>query len=352
MALTLTALSDLADAGFDTVIDVRSPAEYAEDHLPGAISLPVLSNEERARVGTIYKQDSPFRARKIGAALVARNAAAHLEGPLAGMAGGWRPLVYCWRGGQRSSAFATILEQVGWRAQTVAGGYRAYRRLVTGLLYDGTLGHRLAVLDGNTGTAKTEILALLDTRGVQVIDLEALAGHRGSVFGHRPGGQPSQKTFESSLAAALVRADPARPLVVEAESSRIGALTLPPALWSAMGRAPRIALRAAPGDRAAYLVRAYADMLEDPAQLAATLNSLRPLQGHALVEAWQALARAGDWHGLARELTERHYDPRYLKSRVRGAAPAATLDIALDSRGLDTAAGAIEAALTRLFSGS
>ena len=136
MPVTLHSLCDLGALPFDQVIDVRSPAEYAEDHLPGAISLPVLSDAERARVGTIYVQEDRFLARKIGAALVARNAAAHIEGPLADRDGGWRPLVYCWRGGQRSGAFTGILQQIGWRAETIAGGYRSYRRLVVAALYD------------------------------------------------------------------------------------------------------------------------------------------------------------------------------------------------------------------------
>jgi tRNA 2-selenouridine synthase len=113
MALEPASLPALLSHGFDAVIDVRSPSEYAEDHVPGAVSMPVLSDAERAVVGTIYKQESPFRARKLGAALVARNAAGHLVGPLAAMDGGWRPLVYCWRGGQRSGSFASILAQVG-----------------------------------------------------------------------------------------------------------------------------------------------------------------------------------------------------------------------------------------------
>jgi tRNA 2-selenouridine synthase len=111
---------------------VRSPSEYAEDHLPGAVSMPVLSDAERAEVGTIYTQESPFRARKIGAALVARNAARHIEERLMGMEGGWRPLVYCWRGGQRSGSFASILSQIGWRVEVLEGGYRTWRRLVVG----------------------------------------------------------------------------------------------------------------------------------------------------------------------------------------------------------------------------
>jgi tRNA 2-selenouridine synthase len=203
MPLNITHLSQLLDPAFDTVIDVRSPAEYDEDHLPGAINLPALSNDERARIGTIYKQVAPFEARKAGAALVARNVAHHLEAALADKDGGWMPLVYCWRGGQRSGSFAAILSQIGWRAETIKGGYQTYRRLVQRSLYDDPLPHRFILLDGYTGTAKTALLPLLAARGAQVIDLEGLAGHRGSLLGRLPDGQPSQKAFETALAAAL-----------------------------------------------------------------------------------------------------------------------------------------------------
>ena len=215
MALRFSSLSDLLDHGFDDVIDVRSPAEFAEDHIPGALNLPALSDAERARVGTIYKQVSPFDARKVGAALVARNVAAHLDGPLADRTGGWRPLVHCWRGGQRSGSVATILKAVGWRADTIEGGYQSWRRLVHAALYDTDLPCPVVLLDGNTGTAKTALLPLLAARGVQVIDLEGLAGHRGSRLG-ATGAQPSQKAFESALAVALARLDRRTPLVVQA----------------------------------------------------------------------------------------------------------------------------------------
>jgi len=205
------SLAELLDHGFDTVIDVRSPAEYAEDHLPGAINLPVLDNEERAQVGTIYKQDSPFRARKIGAALVFHNAARHIETVLQDKPGGWRPLVYCWRGGQRSGSFAWMLAQIGWRAESIKGGYQSYRRLVYCTLYEGRVPHPLVLLDGYTGTAKTELLYILARRGVQVLDLEGLAAHRGSLLGEMADPQPSQKAFETALAIELGRLDPARP---------------------------------------------------------------------------------------------------------------------------------------------
>lgn len=228
MALDFHSLADIAAHGFDDVIDVRSPSEFAEDHLPGALSLPVLSDEERATVGTIYVQECAFKARKIGAALVARNAAYHIETALADRDGGWRPLVYCWRGGQRSGSFASILSQIGWRAQTVAGGYQHFRRLVVRALYEGPVDARIVVLDGFTGSAKTDVLGCLGASGVRVIDLEGLARHRGSVLGAMPGGQPSQKAFETGIAMALAHARPGEPVVVEAESSKVGDRIVPP----------------------------------------------------------------------------------------------------------------------------
>ncbi len=316
MPVTLTSLTDLADHGFDDIIDARAPAEYAEDHLPGAISLPVLDDEERARVGTIYKQVNPFVAKKLGAALVSRNVAGHLLGPLAEKPGGWRPLVYCWRGGQRSGSFAIILSQIGWRVETLKGGYKAWRGLVVREVYDTPVRAPMVVLDGNTGSAKTEILNLLPAHGVQVIDLEGLANHRGSLFGAM-GPQPSQKGFESRLALGLAALDPTRPVVVEAESSKIGNCRLPPEIWKAMQRAPRVALRATVAARAAYLTRAYADMVADPTRLAAVIDSLRPMHAAEVIADWQAMAGAGAFGPLAESLMARHYDPRYARHRAR-----------------------------------
>jgi tRNA 2-selenouridine synthase len=321
MAVTLSALSDLAALPADTIIDVRSPSEHAEDHVPGAISLPVLDDDERARVGTIYKQESPFRARKIGAALVARNAARHIETALAEKDGGWRPLVYCWRGGQRSGSFATILAQVGWRTEVLEGGYRSYRRLVVRALYDDPWPMPLVVIDGNTGTAKTALLERLGRLGAQVIDLEGLARHRGSVLGPDPAGQPSQKAFETGIATALAVFNPTRPVVVEAESSKVGDLIVPPRLWAVLRAAPRVVIEAPLEARASYLARAYGDLAADPERLVALLAQLAPFHGTERVARWQDMARDGDRERLAAELAEIHYDPRYAKSRGRWDGP-------------------------------
>ena len=327
---------------FDMVIDVRSPSEFAEDRIPGAVSMPVLSDAERARVGTIYNQESAFKARKIGAALVARNAARHIEGPLAEMGGGWRPLVYCWRGGQRSASFASILSQIGWRAETVEGGYSSYRRLVVQLLYDTAFPSSVVLLDGNTGTAKTEVLNRAAENGVQAIDLEMLANHRGSVLGGQ-GEQPSQKWFESRLAAQVAALDPDRPVVIEAESSKVGMLGIPPRVFEAMKAARRIRIEAPVPARAGYLTRAYQDLVSDKILLLERLDRLQRMQGRKKVAHWKALADAESYQELAEELIRDHYDPRYAKVRGRRPTGPETV-IAAESLGdkdLDRLAGRV-----------
>ncbi|MFC3166838.1 tRNA 2-selenouridine(34) synthase MnmH [Paracoccus fontiphilus] len=348
LALTLSRVADPALAGFDDIIDVRSPSEYAEDHLPGAINLPVLSDEERTRVGTIYKQVSPFDARKLGGALVAANAARHIAGPLADRDGSWRGLVYCWRGGQRSGSFTTILSQIGWRVDRVEGGYKAWRALVVDRVQNRAVASPVMVLDGNTGSAKTAILGRLAARGWQVIDLEGLANHRGSLFGGHAEGQPSQKMFEGRLALALESLDPARPVLVEAESSRIGDLTVPKAMWQAICAAPRLRLDVPVAARAAYTAATYDDMVDDPARVEAIVAALSRLHPAERVEAWNTAVAARDWRGLAEGLLRDHYDPRYLKHRLRYAAGEKGVVALDDLRDLDRAAGQVEAALARL----
>lgn len=184
---------------FDCIIDARSPAEYALDHIPGAINCPVLNNEERATVGTLYKQESPFAAKKLGAALVAKNIANHLQKHFIHQPREWRPLVYCWRGGERSGAFAHILQRIGWKAQQLQGGYQGYRRQVIADLERWAPLAKFTVICGMTGSGKTRLLQALHGQ-TQVLDLEHLAAHRGSVLGGLPNqAQPSQKNVRESL---------------------------------------------------------------------------------------------------------------------------------------------------------
>ncbi|MBT9382904.1 tRNA 2-selenouridine(34) synthase MnmH [Pseudooceanicola sp. CBS1P-1] len=316
MTFTLTSLSQLAGHDFDDIIDVRTPAEFAEDHLPGAINLPVLDGEEHARVGTLYKQVSPFTARKLGAALVSRNAARHLEGPLADRDGGWKPLVYCWRGGQRSGSFEVILKMIGWRVERVEGGYKRFRGLVVDALYEQPFPAPVVLLDGNTGSAKTDLLKRLPDLGVQVLDLEGLANHRGSLFGAM-GAQPQQRGFETALAMQVQALDPTRPVLVEAESAKVGNCRIPPALWKAMRDAPRIEVIAPLEERADYLTRAYADVSADMGRLHDTIDALRRYLSADQIAAWHAQADAGDMRALARSLMELRYDPTYTRHRAR-----------------------------------
>jgi len=326
---TTADVSPGALSTYGAVIDVRSPSEFAEDHLPGAVNLPVLDDAQRAEVGTEYVQGSKFLARRRGAALVARNIAAHLEGALADRGGGFRPLLHCWRGGQRSHAMATVMDQVGWHVTVLEGGYRTWRRAVVARLHEGDLGLKLILLDGPTGCGKTALLGELAARGVQTLDLEGLANHRGSLFGAMPGGQPSQKLFESRLFAAVEALDPARPVVVEAESSKIGRLVLPKALWSAMQRAQVVEITAPVAARADFTCATYAQIASDPAALDAALTRLPRHLSKALIAEWRQMAAAGRVRDLAEALIREHYDPAYARSRAkRGRAALSRLDLA------------------------
>ena len=277
-------------------------------------------------VGTIYVQESRFRARRIGAALVARNIARHLETALADQPGSFRPLVYCWRGGQRSNAMATVLSQVGWRSAVLEGGYRTYRRHVKARLYDETSDLQLVMLDGQTGSAKTEILNRVAAHGVQTLDLEDLAQHRGSLLGALPGRpQPSQKMFESLLLRAMQALDPSRPVLVEAEGSKIGERMVPPALWRLMLAAPRISLQVPAQARARYLAGVYAGTVTDLDALENLLQRLPGRHGRKAVAAWRALAEAGELEALAASLIEAHYDPSY--GRVASVDPRPRLAV-------------------------
>jgi tRNA 2-selenouridine synthase len=316
----------------DEIIDTRSPAEFAEDHVPGAINLPVLDNEERARIGTLHKQDSAFAAKKAGAALVSRNIARHLETHFADKPKGYRPLVYCWRGGNRSGAMTTVLRAIGWQAAQLEGGYKAYRRLVGEEL--ATLPERFAfrVVCGPTGVGKSRFLRALGQVGAQVLDLEELAAHMGSVLGAYPDRpQPSQKTFESGIWHALRRFAPERPVYVESESKKIGNLHTPEVLLSRMRASECLNLRADIPVRVDLLKQEYAHFLADPAALASKLDCLLEIRGHAQVDAWKAQARAGNWDELVAELLVEHYDPAYHRSIGRNfpaAARAETLHLA------------------------
>ena len=303
---------------YHAVIDARSENEYAEDHLPGAINWPSLNNEERARVGTIYKQVSPFEARKIGAALVSANIARHIEREVMDKPKSWEPLVYCWRGGQRSGALALVLGQIGFRVNIVEGGYKAFRTTVLAQLPELSTRVRYKVVCGPTGSGKTRLLQALREAGAQVLDLEGLASHRSSVLGIIPGQpQPSQKHFETLLWQTLRGFDPARPVYVESESRKVGNLAVPEALITTMRASDCLDLQLPDGERVKLLMEDYDFFVRDPQLFCKRLDALVQLRGRAQVEAWQAQVRAGEVEPVVRELLAKHYDPGYAASIQR-----------------------------------
>jgi tRNA 2-selenouridine synthase len=330
---------------FDTLVDARSESEFAEDHLPGAENWPSLNDAERQLVGTEYTQVSPFAARKHGAVLVARNIARHVETHVATRERGWRPLLYCWRGGQRSGALASVLDQIGFSVHVLDGGYQAFRRAVIAELQTQPGALQLRPLCGRTGSAKSRLLLALREQGAQVLDLEALACHRGSVLGPLPGQpQPSQKAFETQLWHALRGFDTARPVYVEGESRTIGRLRVPDALLARLRAAPCVRVHMPLAQRVSFLLHDYAHFVTDVESFCARLDSLRELRGAALVARWQAEARAGRLAPVVEELLTLHYDPNYERSmrshfadfdqapviELADAAPATLAAAALD----------------------
>lgn len=297
---------------FDAVLDARSEGEHAEDHLPGAQSWPSLNNEERIRVGTLYKQVSPFEAQKIGAALVAKNIAQHIETKVMDKPKSWQPLIYCWRGGKRSNSLALILGQIGFKVHLIEGGYKAFRKEVMEDTPRQAQRLQFQVLCGPTGSGKTRLLQALAQEGAQVLDLEAIAVHRSSVLGLIPGQpQPTQKAFDTQVWNALRSFDPTRPVYVEAESKKVGNLTVPAELMVAMRASPCIRMDLSLAHRVDLLMEDYAFFTQDRAFFVDRLERLVALRGKAVVDDWKAKIALGQMREVVADLLKLHYDPGY-----------------------------------------
>jgi len=303
---------------FNDVLDARSPSEFAEDHLPGAISAPVLDDDQRAWVGTVNAERGAFEAKRLGAAIVSRNIGNLIDRLFARCERDWRPLVYCWRGGNRSGALATVLARIGWRTVVIDGGYRAFRRLVVDELARRPGELRFVVVGGRTGSAKSRLLERLDAHGEQVLDLEALARHRGSVLGGLPNDpQPSQKRFESLIWERLRAADPSRPVFVESESRKVGRVQVPEALILAMRASPVAVIEADASVRSQFLLDEYEHFRQDVPGLLLLLDHLVPLHGGVRVGEWRAMVESDRWLELVERLLSEHYDPSYDRSMRR-----------------------------------
>ena len=320
MSLTKIPATDALNrlSEFTDIIDARSEGEFAEDHLPGAINWPSLNNAERQLVGTEYKQISAFEAKKRGAALVAKNIAAHLERDVINKQRDWQPLVYCWRGGKRSGSLALILDQIGFNVTLVDGGYKSFRAALVADLPQlaGQFDYR--VICGTTGSGKTRLLQALAAQGAQVLDLEALANHRSSVLGVIPGlPQPTQKAYDSLIWAALKSFDPARLVYIESESKKVGNVAIPEGLIAAMRSASCLQLDLSEDERVALLLEDYDFFVKDTEYFCDRLGALTQARGKDVVLDWQTRARGDDIAGVVRELLINHYDPVYLQSMKR-----------------------------------
>ena len=329
LPLTLDALRTL-----DSIIDVRSPGEFADDHIPGAVNHPVLSDSERAEVGTIYKQDSAFEAKKIGAAMVARNIGAHIDASFRGKPKNWKPLIYCWRGGSRSGAMAHVLRSVGWGALQLEGGYKSWRGQVIADLDSLPTKFQYHVICGRTGSGKSRLLEALAASGAQVLDLEKLAAHKGSVLGDLPDEpQPAQKLFESRIWTNLSGFDPSHPVYVEAESKKVGNLRVPQPLIERMWQGRCFEVVTAPTLRAQLLREEYVHLINNRELLFYKLDCLKALHSGQQIDTWKNLANAAKWDEFVADMLLNHYDPAYERSmfnnyvNARNAATLQTTDI-------------------------
>ena len=303
---------------FDTIIDVRSPLEYEEDHIIGSINCPVLYDQERIIVGTIYKKESTFRAKIIGSSLTARNIAKHIEEKFINQKGSWQPLIYCWRGGQRSKAFSLILSEVGWRTFQLEGGYKKYRNEVISFLNKVGSKLKIILISGKTGSAKTKILQNIKLQGGQILDLENLANHKGSLMGKIPDlKQPSQKLFESKLYHQIKQLDLRRNVYIEAESSKIGNIHIPKTLWAKMIVSPRIEIKADIELRSIFLLNDYKYMCENPELIKPIIYGLKNRLSKKLINDWMELITKKLWLDLTKSFLENHYDPSYSSNTIK-----------------------------------
>ncbi|MBB4078113.1 tRNA 2-selenouridine synthase [Lewinella aquimaris] len=302
----LTPQEYFAAEGHAVLLDVRSPGEYAHGHLPGAVNLPLFDNDERAEVGTLYKQHSPDEALLRGLEIVGGKMRNLVESARRHAPGG-RVVVQCWRGGQRSASVAWLLEQANFQVAQLTGGYKASRAYVHEWLKQDL--HQLRVISGPTGTGKTAILHALQEMGADIVDLEGLARHKGSSFGalgEDP--QPTSETFENNLFAALRAIPPGRLVWLEDESRMIGTVCQPDAFYDRLIAAPSVVIVQPREWRVANLVDDYAPYPKE--ELAAAFSRLRKkLGGQHLQVALDALDR-GDFAAACR-IALVYYDKAY-----------------------------------------
>lgn len=307
------------------IVDVRTPAEFTKGHIPGAINIPLFSNEERAAIGTTYKQVGRTKAMLQGLELTGPKMRTLVEQVQAATAGE-TVLFHCWRGGLRSESVAWLVRLFGYRAYTLRRGYKGFRHYVLATLAQP---RPILILSGKTGSGKTEILQALHRRGEQVIDLEGLANHKGSSFGalgQAP--QPSQQQFENGLAMQWRQLDRQRRVWVEDESRHIGKLSIPLALWQQMQSAPALFIDVPAALRTGFLVEAYGRF--PLPRLKSAIERLEKRLGRQNMRHAIEALETSDLPTCCDILLRHYYDKTYLRSLAR-RDPATVHRIALDA---------------------
>ncbi len=303
------------------ILDARSPAEYAQGHIPGAVSFPLFSDDERAQVGTCYKQQGRESAIELGLTLVGSKLAQFVQTAKA-LAPDRQVRLHCWRGGMRSSSLAWLLETAGMEVSLLEGGYKAFRQWVRSSL---ATPQAIVTLGGMTGTGKTFLLNALAERGEQILDLEDLANHRGSSYGSLglpP--QPSNEHYENLLAMQWVRLDRDRPVWIEAESRRVGLCRVPDEIFLQMLESPIIQVERSRLERIDILLEVYG--AADPKELIAATERISKKLGGQNAQAAIAHIRQGDL-APAIDIVLNYYDKSYLFDLKKREVPIYPVDV-------------------------
>ena len=299
------------------IIDVRSPSEFNNDHIPGSINIPILNDQQRHDVGKTYKEVNPFKAKIMGASIISKNISKFLDNEFFSRKGSWQALIYCWRGGQRSRSLALVLNEIGWRISILKGGYKNYRKLVLDELNDLSK-YQFKILQGQTGSAKTKILNCLNNMNAQVIDLENLACHRGSLLGSEINKkQHSQRYFESLLHNAIDKFDCTKPIFIESESSKIGKLHLPKKLWTKLNESDRLLLNVPIDERIKFLLKEYKHLTKDCKLIQPFISGMKGKIANEKLSNWRILIQRKEWENFVKEILENHYDPKYSFSAMK-----------------------------------
>ncbi|MGG4047651.1 MULTISPECIES: tRNA 2-selenouridine(34) synthase MnmH [Paenibacillus] len=305
--IQIEKLNELRAKNEITVIDVRSPSEYAESTIPGSINIPFFNDEERAEIGTLYKQVSTQAAKERGLEIVSAKLPSFVK-QFAEIQG--NKAVFCWRGGMRSRTTATVLSLMGIHVHRLEGGYRTYRKWVVDTLQSMDFAPDVYVIHGNTGTGKTLILRELQEKGYPVVDLEGMAGHRGSIFGEIGLKSSNQKTFDALLVESLIRYQDSPYILLEAESKRIGKVVLPEFLVQKKELGRHIVLEAPVELRVKHILDDYRPW-EYPAESLLAFSKIKSRIHTPIAQEIEFSMQQGNYGAAVRLLLEYYYDPRY-----------------------------------------